>query len=360
MSKLDRRSFLAASAASSSLFWPLACSRASQQKLTAGRPVVISSGNGIPAVTRAMEGLNRGEDPADAVVEGVTLVEDDPNDMSVGYGGLPNEGGVVQLDASVMHGPTHKAGAVAAIENIRNPARVALKVLRHTDHVMIVGDGARRFAKAMGFKEENLLTDKAREVWLKWKRNLNPNDDWLDEDQSVDHDARQAMAESLGIAYSHGTIHCGAVDANGDVAACTTTSGLSYKIPGRVGDSPIIGAGMFVDNEVGAAGATGRGESVIQSCGAFQIVQHMAAGDEPTAACLKVLRWIADHTKRRMLLNQKGEPNFGVTLYAVRRDGLYGSASMHSGAHFTVHDGTEARSEDCAFLYEREPQDVES
>lgn len=354
MSTLDRRSFLAASAASTSLFWPLACTRANQQQARgAGGPVVISSGNGRPAVIRAMEGLRNGEDPAEAVVEGVTLVENDEDDMTVGYGGLPNEDGVVQLDASVMHGPTHKAGAVAAIENIKNPARVALKVLRHTDHVMLVGDGARRFAVAMGHPEENLLTDKARRAWLKWKRNLNPNDDWLDEDQRVDEDATaQALSEVI---QTHGTIHCAAVDARGDIGACTTTSGLSYKIPGRVGDSPIIGAGMFVDNQVGAAGATGRGESVIQSCGAFQIVQHMAAGDEPTEACLKVLRWIADHTKRPMLLNARGEPNFGVTLYAVRKDGLYGSASMRSGASFIVNDTAGPRKEDCAFLFEREP-----
>jgi N4-(beta-N-acetylglucosaminyl)-L-asparaginase len=353
MSHLDRRSFLAASAAASipALLRPSRVN-AQQRAARGSQPIVISSANGKDAVTRAMEELRAGADPLDAVVEGVTLVEDDPDDTSVGYGGLPNEDGVVQLDASVMHGPSHKAGAVAAIENIRNPAKVALKVLRHTDHVMIVGEGAKRFALAHGFEEQNLLTDKAREIWLKWKRNLNPNDDWLDDEQSVDRDARQAMAERLGIPYHHGTIHCGAVDANGDVGACTTTSGLSYKIPGRVGDSPIIGAGMFVDNAVGAAGATGRGEAVIQSCGAFQIVQHMSNGDHPTEACLKVLKWIADHTKRHMLLNERGEPNFGVKLYAIRKDGAYGSAAMRKGGRFAIHDGHDARHEDCAFLYE--------
>ena len=168
----------------------------------------------------------------------------------------------------------------------------------------------------------------------------------------IEKDPRQAMAEELGIPYHYGTIHCSALDANGDIGACTTTSGLSYKIPGRVGDSPIIGAGMFVQNEVGSAGATGRGESLIQSCGSFQIVQHMANGDDPTEACLKVLKWIADHTKRHDLLNAKGQPNFGATLYALRKDGAYGSATMRGGGSFTVHDGTEARKEKCAVLYE--------
>jgi N4-(beta-N-acetylglucosaminyl)-L-asparaginase len=302
-----------------------------------------------------MQRLRDGAAPVDAVVDGVSLVEDDPDDMTVGYGGLPNEDGVVQLDASVMDGPSHKSGAVAALERIRNPARVALKVMRETDHVLIVGDGALRFAKAHGFQEQDLLTEKARQVWLKWKRNLNPDDDWLDDDQHLDIDAKQAAAEALGIPWSYGTIHCGAVDERGDVGACTTTSGLSYKIPGRVGDSPIVGAGMFVDNAVGAAGATGRGEAVIQSCGAFQIVQRMQRGLTPTEACLDVLKWIAGHTHRRMLLNERGEPNFGVTFYAVRKDGLYGSAAMRTGENgpprFTVHDGTGARHEDCAVLY---------
>jgi len=359
MNHINRRSFLTSTAAASiPVLLPLSACRAQAPPAGRGRggPVAVSSANGRRAVTKAVEEIRRGADPVEAVVAGVAIVEDDPKDMSVGYGGLPNEDGIVQLDSSVMHGPSHKAGAVAAIQNIKNPAQVALRVLRDTDHVMLVGEGALKFARACGFKEENLLTDEAREAWLKWKRNLNPDDDWLDDEQNVDRDARQAMAERLGVPWSYGTIHCAAVDGNGDIGACTTTSGLSYKIPGRVGDSPIIGAGMFVDNAVGAAGATGRGEAVIQSCGAFQIVRHMADGDEPAEACLKALKWIADHTKRRMLLNKKGEPNFGVRFYAVRKDGLYGSAAMHRGkepyANFAVHDGTEARLEEAAYLYE--------
>jgi N4-(beta-N-acetylglucosaminyl)-L-asparaginase len=358
MDRLNRRAFLAATSASlpALLATPSIAAQPAPSRRKLSRPVVISSGNGLPAVTRAMQRLHEGAAPVDAVVDGVTLVEDDPDDMTVGYGGLPNEDGVVQLDASVMDGPSHKAGAVAAIERIRNPARVALEVMRETDHVLIVGDGARRFAIAHGFPEQNLLTDKAREAWLRWKRNLNPMDDWLDDDQRLEVDAASANASTADVPWSYGTIHCAAVDEQGDLGACTTTSGLSYKIPGRVGDSPLVGAGMFVDNAIGAAGATGRGEAVIQSCGAFQVVQHMERGLAPTEACLEVLKWIARHTHRRMLLNDKDEPNFGVTLYAVRKDGLYGSAAMRKGENgpprFTVHDGAEARHENCAVLYE--------
>ena len=352
MSSIDRRTFLAATAGVS---LPLAVRPrpVAAQATPVTRPVVIASGNGLPAVTRAMSDLRDGANTADAVVAGVTLVEDDPNDRSVGYGGLPNEDGVVQLDASVMDGPSHKAGAVGAIENIRNPAQVALKVMRETDHVMLVGDGARRFALAHGFVEEDLLTDRAREAWLKWKRNVAPDDDWLDDDQTTEIDPRRAMADAIGVPWSYGTIHCAAVDERGDLSATTTTSGMAYKIPGRVGDSPIIGAGMFVDNAVGAAGATGRGEALIQSCGAFQIVRNMENGDDPTQACLRLLKWIADHTRRKSLLNARGEPNFGATVYALRKDGAFGSATMRGrGTTFAVHDGREARHEPCAAMYD--------
>jgi N4-(beta-N-acetylglucosaminyl)-L-asparaginase len=350
MTTIDRRSFLSAGAAAGAGLLGASGAWARSLAQTAP-PVVISSGNGRRAVERAMELLRAGKDPAEAVVEGVAIVEDDVEDMSVGKGGLPNEDGVVQLDASVMHGPSHKAGAVAALERIRNPARVALLVLRETDHVLLVGAGALAFAKRMGFQEEDLLTEKAREAWLRWKRNLNRDDDWLDDDQRTGG-APGAAALAVPIPFTHGTIHCAAVDAKGDIGACTSTSGLAYKLAGRVGDSPIVGAGMFVDNAVGAAGATGRGEAVIQSCGAFQIVQHMARGAEPVEACLEVLRWIAARTKQPMLRNARGEPNFGVTFYALRKDGAFGSASMHGGGSFTVHDGRTARAEQSVPLYE--------
>ena len=367
---IDRRTFITTTAAAGlagsltqgDSFPPSAIAKKDEQKPHqegTGGIVAISSANGLRAVTRASEMMQQGSDPLDAVVQGVKIVEDDPNDMSVGYGGLPNEEGVVELDSSVMHGPTHKAGAVAALQNIKNPASVALQVCRRTDHVLLVGEGALKFARAMGFPEENLLTDRARKAWLKWKTNLNPKDDWLNDDQRLrpkidELEGAQSTNEnpSSEIPRSWGTIHCSALDAHGNLGAVTTTSGLSYKIPGRVGDSPIIGAGMFVDNEVGSAGATGRGESVIQSCGSFSAVQHMANGDDPSTACLKVLKWIADHTKRQDLLNKKGQPNFGVVMYALRKDGAYGAASMHPGYRFSVHDGTQARHENCAALFE--------
>ncbi len=330
---------------------PLAAPHRPRQK--SRRPVVISSRNGMPAITRVMERIRKNTDLLEAIVEGIGLVESDPNDMSVGYGGLPNEEGVVELDASVMHGPTHTSGAVAALQGIRNPARVALEVLRRTDHVLLVGAGALKFAKAVGFTEENLLTDRARKAWLRWKASLSPHDDWLDAPQQIDtRGGASGGGPPPDVPFTDGTIHVSAVDTRGDVAACTSTSGLSYKLSGRVGDSPIVGAGMFVDNAVGAAGATGRGESVIQSAGAFQAVRHMAEGLAPTEACLKVLTWIADHTRRHDLLNERGEPRFAVVMYALRADGVWGSATMRKGRTFTVHDGTEARSEPCAYLYE--------
>ena len=332
--RLNRRTFLAASVAPL-----LATMPAASAQRAARRPCLISSGNGARAIARAMELIQGGADPLEAAVKGVAIVEDDPEDMSVGYGGLPNEHGVVQLDASVMHGPTHTAGAVAALGNIRNPAQVALEVLRRTDHVLLVGAGALTFARTVGFKEENLLTERAREAWLRWKANLNPNDDWLDRDRQID------------VPRTDGTIHVSAVNADGDLGACTTTSGLSYKIAGRVGDSPIVGAGMFVDNEVGSAGSTGRGEAVIQSAGSFAVVRAMADGLEPTAACFRVLKWIADHTKRRDLLNDKAEPNFQVVMYALRKDGAWGSASLRKGGSFAVHDGTQVRKQECPYLF---------
>ena len=346
---VDRRTFLGAAAAG--VLAPAALAHARGASIAPGDDhrgaAVIASGNGVNAVRRAYERMHDGADPAVAVVEGVGLVERDPNDLTVGLGGLPNEDGVVQLDASVMHGPLHKAGAVAALEDTVHAAAVALKVLQTTDHVMLVGEGATRFARANGFPEENLLTERTRKIWLRWKRNLSPTDDWLDDSQ-LDWE----RDENDEIVRTTGTIHCSAVTPGGALAGTTTTSGLSYKIPGRVGDSPIIGAGLYTDNEVGSAGATGRGEAVIQSCGSFSIVRHMAAGKSPTEACLAVLKEIADRSvKQRRLRDAAGRPNFNVVVYAVRKDGAYGSAAMFPGAQFAVATDAGARKEPAASLY---------
>jgi N4-(beta-N-acetylglucosaminyl)-L-asparaginase len=317
-----------------------------------GGPVVIASGNGLPATTRATELLATGTDPLDAVIAGVNIVEADPSDYSVGLGGLPNEDGVVELDAAVMHGPTHRAGAVAALRNIKHPSRVARRVMQRTDHVLLVGEGALRFARAHGFPEENLLTPEARQAWLNWKERLSDQDDWLPEaDPGVQKGSASGGPTPL---FTHGTIHCSALDRHGNLACVTTTSGLSFKLPGRVGDSPIIGAGLYVDNAVGAAGATGRGEAVIQSCGAHAVVQQMAKGLPPQDACLAVLKDMVRRNRHPRLRNSNGEPTFNVTFYAVDKSGRFGAAAIWSDATFAVSNGGEHRVLDCAYLYRRQ------
>jgi len=220
----------------------------------------------------------------DAVEQSANVTELDPTDMSVGYGGLPNENGVVELDSSIMYGPTHNCGSVASLRHIKTPSSVARLVMERTDHIMLVGKGALKFALAHGFKKENLLTDRARLAWLRWKENLNDDDDWFPPE-----DGKYEVIER-----STGTINVLAIDANGDIAGITTTSGLSFKIPGRVGDSPIIGAGLYVDNNVGAAGATGRGEEVIRTCGSFLVVEMMRHGMTPQQACEAACKRIID------------------------------------------------------------------
>jgi N4-(beta-N-acetylglucosaminyl)-L-asparaginase len=304
-----------------------------------GGPIIISSGNGVPACNKAVALIREGADPLDAVVAGVNIVEDDPEDHSVGYGGLPNEDGVVELDSCVMHGPTHKAGAVAGLRNIRNPSSVAKLVMRRTDHVLLVGEGALRFARAHGFKEEELLTDQARKIWLKWKESHSGRDDWLgpegDVEPAVPNGARDLQ-------FTYGTITCMALTKAGDLAGCTSTSGLSYKIPGRVGDSPIIGAGLYVDNDIGACGSTGRGEANLQNCSCFMIVEFMRNGMTPEEASLAMLKRIANKTEPR-LRDEDGKPNYGLVFYAVRKDGLAGGAAMWGDPKMTVHDGTTCR-----------------
>ena len=247
----------------------------------------------------------------DAVIAGANVVELDPEDASVGYGGLPNEEGVVQLDASVMSGKLRKSGAVGALERIKTASSVARQVMERTDHVMLVGEGALRFARAHGFEEANLLTEASRLKWLKWKENLSPEDDWFPPADGVYRDRAGRPS---------GTINVLAVDRSGDLAGCTSTSGLAYKIPGRLGDSPIVGAGLYVDNEVGAAGATGRGEEVIKTCGSFAVVEAMRRGSSPEEACREALRRIVRWTRV--------DPDFDVKYVALRRDGEVACVGM--------------------------------
>jgi N4-(beta-N-acetylglucosaminyl)-L-asparaginase len=286
-----------------------------------------------------MELVLRGTDTLDAAVEGVKIQELDPSDNSVGYGGLPNEEGVVQLDASCMHGPTRRAGAVAALEGIKTPSEVARLVLKYTDHVLLVGEGAKRFALSYGFKEEDLLTPESRQLWLTWRANRGPDVDWLNVE----------VTERM-VARPTGTINLDVVNAQGDASSVTTTSGLAWKIPGRAGDSPVIGAGQYTDNDVGAAGSTGRGEANIMVCGGFLTVEGMRRGLKPTDACRETLKRVVPLTPTRLLKN--GKPTFNLNYYAVNKRGDFGAASLYP-SRYAAHDGKDGSLRDTAYLYQR-------
>ena len=348
--KHNRREFLGAAAFAGTATSLATRLRAANENATI-KPVVVSSANGLKATARAMERILSGADALDSVIAGVNLVENDPEDMTVGYGGLPNEDGVVELDSCVMHGPTGRGAGVASLQNIKNPSQVAKVVMERTDHVLLVGEGALRFARAHGFKEENLLTDKAREAWLRWKERLSDRDDWL-----PPHDATTRNISGLSKTYEreYGTINCNAIDLQGGISGCTTTSGLAFKIPGRVGDSPILGAGLYVDNEVGAAGSTGRGEANLLSCASVMVVEFMRDGLSPEAACLKACERIATQTKMKRLQDDRGRPNFNVKFYAINRKGEFGSGSVWSGSKMAVNTGEEtSRLVSSAYLYKR-------
>jgi N4-(beta-N-acetylglucosaminyl)-L-asparaginase len=328
------------------------------------RPLIISSANGLHALAKGMDVLKSGGDTLDAVIATVTVVEDDPKDTSVGYGGLPNEEGEVELDASCMHGPTGRAGSVAAVRRIKNVARLAKTVMEKTNHVMIVGDGARRFAVAEGFEEQNLLTDDSRKTWLAWKASSSLNwrpgidsPEWKEHLSAIfDGDAeKMAFAERVIAHPPTGTIPCMAVNEKGDISATTTTSGLAWKIPGRVGDSPIIGAGCCVDNEVGAAGSTGKGEENIKISGGHTIIEMMRKGMSPKDACLEAMSRVARNYKN----DKKKLATFHIFFYAMNKDGVHGASSLwrntyDRGKHasYAVHDGTEAKLVECAPLFD--------
>jgi N4-(beta-N-acetylglucosaminyl)-L-asparaginase len=337
----------------------------------AARPVVIASDNGIRGVKKAYDMIVAGSDTLDAIIAGVNIQELDPDDMSVGLGGLPNEDGVVQLDASCMHGPTKRAGAVGCLEDIATPSLVAKAVMDYTDHIMLVGHDAKRFALKMGFKEQNLLTEKSRMEWIKWKSRLNANDMWLAPADTTalpsqpstrptptprrtppsgDGGGEKITYDEYGVAHTWGTINMNAVDANGDMSSVTTTSGIAWKIPGRVGDSPIIGAGQYCDNTVGAAGSTGRGESNIKVCGAFLAVELMRQGQSPEQAIMKVMERVLAMTEKR-LLNDRGRPYFDLQFYALAKDGRFAAATAYEGSQFAVCDAQGPRHVDCAYLF---------
>lgn len=324
------------------------------------KPIVVASSNGHrfknggakTGVEIAFEKIVKGDDVLDSLIAGVNLCELDPGDTSVGYGGLPNADGVVQLDSCCMHGPKKRAGGVGALEGVRTPSLVAKAVMETTDHHLLVGKGAQDFARLMGFKiEDDLNTETSRKAWLEWKRRTDPGH-YLDpiKREALHRDViRQMVAEGLvDEQHVYGTINCDGVNAKGEICGVTTTSGLAWKIPGRLGDSPVLGAGLYVDGEVGAAGSTGRGEANLYSLASFLIVEQMRQGKHPKDAGLEALRRIKANTIEKRLLNARGEPNFNVNFYVIDKQGRHAGVSMYAPSErsqFAVCDENGARLE---------------
>lgn len=317
---------------------------------TAARPVVISdtSGfnfrNGGPrnAVEEAFTRIVAGEDVLDALIAGVNIPELDPEETGIGYGGLPNEHGVVQLDSCCMHGPRRQAGGVAALEGVRTPSLVAKAVMDYTDHHLLVGQGAQDFARNLGFTiEDDLNTPRSRALWLEWKRRIDPGH-WLDPRTRGGEGMRvglEMVREGLIPQSSFwGTINCDGVSPDGDVCGVTTTSGLAWKIAGRAGDSPILGAGLYVDNDIGAAGSTGRGEANLYNLSSFLIVENMRRGMAPLDAGMDALRRIRSNTIERRLLNERGDPAFNVRFFVLSKAGDWAGVAMYASgeASFAV------------------------
>jgi len=364
------------------------------------KPVLVSDVSSIryrnggteSAVERAFRGIIEGEDVLDALVAGVNIPELDPEESGIGFGGLPNADGVVQLDSCLMHGPRKWAGGVAGIEGVRTPSRVAKAVAELTDHHLIVGEGAREFARALGFTiEEDLNTDRSRALWLEWRRRVDPSH-WLDPEERIrgidrgrvetDPDrirrsreqaermqAFEAAALAAGLSMvddglipEHsfwGTTSLEAVAPNGDLCGVTTTSGLAWKIPGRAGDSPILGAGQYVDNDVGAAGSTGRGEANLYNLTSFLIVENMRGGMSPKDAGMAALRRIRANTIEPRLLNERGLPNFDVRFFILNKQGDYAGVALYGQGEstFAVCDENGAREEPLEGLLEGSPRD---
>ena len=340
---VSRREFLAATGAvvaASGAARPIAGFPAVHIRPPA-KAVAVSSANGFRGVQKAVDLMIAGTDTLDAAIEGVKIQELDPNDHSVGYGGLPNEDGVVQLDASCMHGPTRRAGAVGALEGIKVASEIARLVLKYTDHIMLVGEGAKKFALSYGYQEEDLLTPEARQIWLTWRANRGNKDDWMNVPDGTPMVHRPT-----------GTINMDVVNAKGEISSVTTTAGLAFKIPGRVGDSPIIGAGQYTDNDVGAAGSTGLGELNMVACGGFFTVDNMRRGLKPTDAAIETLKRVMQLAPPS-LVGADGKPKFQLNYYAVNKKGEYGSAALYP-SKYAVNDGSGAMLKDCAHLFEGE------
>ena len=309
------------------------------------KPVVISSANGnrfknggsATCVEQAFRLMTGGTDVLDALIAGVNIVELDPEDTSVGFGGLPNADGIVQLDSCCMHGPKKRAGGVASLEGVRTPSLVAKAVMEHTDHHLLVGTGAQNFARSFGFTvEADLNTPRSRELWLEWKRRIDPS-------HYLDPEKRGAAGYAAGLQmvadglidrdHFYGTINCNGLSPKGELAGVTTTSGLAWKSPGRVGDSPILGAGLYVDGDFGAAGSTGRGEANLYGLCSFLIVDNLRRGMRPKDAGMDALKRIKASTIEKRLLNSRGEPNFNVNFYVLNAKGEHAGVALYGGAN---------------------------
>ncbi len=368
-STLSRRQFVRTGAAAAAA---IGVSRAAPAVQSRGsRPVVIASGNGNRytnggdevVVERAFRMMTGGEDILESLVAGVNIVEEDPEDASVGFGGLPNAHGIVQLDSCCMHGPARRAGGVAGLEGVRTPSLVAHAVMQNTDHHLLVGKGAQDFARNMGFAvEDDLNTENSRSRWLEWKRRIDPG-------HYLDPKTRAAAGHAAGLSmvrdglideeHYYGTINCNGLHANGDLAGVTTTSGLAWKIPGRVGDSPILGAGLYVDNAVGAAGSTGRGEANLYGLCSFLIVEEMRRGAHPKDAAMTALARVRENTVEERLLNSRGLPAFGLSFYVVNKAGAHAGVSMYTSARssYAVCDENGPRSEPMEPYLDGSPSD---
>ena len=316
----------------------------------------MASANGVEAAKAARQALIQGYDPLDAAIVGVNVNELDPNDVSVGYGGIPNEEGVVQLDACVMDGRTMKAGAVGALEGVKTPSRVAKLVMDRTDRVFLVGAGARKFATAHGFPVEDLLTPKTRKIWLYWKERMSDIDDWeLSAKEADDPDVKWFLEKYGNETFRpQGTIHMSVRSAKGDFAGVTTTSGLYFKMPGRVGDSAVAGAGVYSENGVGSCGSTGRGEAVLVTSGSHTVVEFLRQGKSPEEACLLALKRIDEKThKVPRHRDDKGRPKFNVAFYCVDAKGKTAGAAIWSGSKYVVGDNDGVRTLESAYLYKK-------
>jgi N4-(beta-N-acetylglucosaminyl)-L-asparaginase len=305
-------------------------------------PVVVASANGNryknggtrTTVEEAFARIVKGEDVLDALIAGVNICELDPAEMGVGYGALPDADGVVTLDASCMHGPRRRAGGVACLAGVRAPSVVARAVMDQTDHHLLVGAGAQAFARSLGMKiEDDLNTDASRQRWLEWKRRTDPQHylDPVKRGAAGDRVRLEMIAEGkIDAEHAFGTINCNGINAKGELCGVTTTSGLAWKIPGRVGDSPILGAGLYVDGEVGAAGSTGRGEANMFALSSFVIMEQLRQGRHPKDAGIEALRRIKANTVEKRLLDDRGLPTFSVNFYIVDRKGRYAGVGLYS------------------------------